>query len=172
MNCRLCGDTQHLTTFDIGILNCTSCYGIYRIDIKKTDNHLQEADPKKIKKLKNKKGDLKFWKLISDEYINYLKSKTKMDFKYILDIGSLYGSFVKTLNKMNLADGVNIFLSHTNYEHLENFELLDYTKLNVDMFNEIYFNNKIKMIKFMIGLKKPYSINPDGNHVFLLLKKI
>ena len=27
------------------------------------------------------------------------------------------------------------------------------------------------MIKYMSGIKNAYSINPDGNHVFLLLKK-
>jgi hypothetical protein len=40
-----------------------------------------------------------------------------------------------------------------------------------DMFNDMYKHNKFKMIKYMAGLKKPYSVNSDGNHAFLLLKK-
>ena len=81
-------------------------------------------------------------------------------------------SLIKNKLTVNFTPDVNIYLSKLNYAHLENFELLDYTNYNADMFNEMYQHNKIKMIKFMVGLKKPYTINPDGNHAFLLLKKI
>lgn len=260
MTCKLCGITDDkLTSYDKGVLRCVSCFGIYRISpYDTTTHHMKQFDKEQYTRLKNKKGDKKFWKLVSDEYVRYLKSKTDMSFKHIFDIGSYYGTFVKSLidlgmdaegieadqNLVRLAvtdkiqheyfdtnyqsdkkydlitltqmiyylpdsfsilkkchemltdDGlifistinpqsslilekqtagfvphVNAYLSKTNFSNLKNFQLLNYTSFMPDMFNDMYKHNKFKMIKYMTGIKKPYSINSDGNHAFLLLKK-
>jgi 2-polyprenyl-3-methyl-5-hydroxy-6-metoxy-1,4-benzoquinol methylase len=46
-------------------------------------------------------------KLYSDEYIKYLKSKTKMNFKNVLDIGAKYGTFVKSFEEIGI-DAIGI----------------------------------------------------------------
>lgn len=260
MTCRLCNVTDDkLTPYDDGVLRCESCDGIFRVKSNETvSHHTKEFDEKKFTKLKNKKGDVLFWKLVSDAYVEYLKSKTSMKFKHVLDIGSYYGTFVKSLreagidaegieadeNLVRLAvtnkiqhgyfdtnfksdkkydlisltqmiyylpdsfsllkkchemlneDGlifistinpqstlvkekvvptfqphVNMYLSKINYSNLDNFELLDYTVYMPDMFNDMYKHNKFKMIKYMTRFKKCYSLNSNGNHAFLLLKK-
>jgi len=260
MTCKLCGAVDdELISYDAGILRCLLCGGIFRIESNDTTNHhTEEFSEEQFTKLKNKKGDIMFWKLISDEYVKYLKSKTNMDFKHVLDIGSYYGTFIKSLTDIDIdAEGieanqnlvrlavtdkiqhgyfdnnyksdkkydlisltqmiyylpdsysilkkchemltdngllfistinpqsslvveklvpafqphVNIYLSKMNYTNLNNFELLDYTTYMPDMFNDMYKHNKFKMIKYMTRLKKAYSKNSDGHHVFLLLKK-
>jgi SAM-dependent methyltransferase len=259
MVCKLCGISSSITPYEDGVMYCDSCNGIFRINPNDTTtHHTKEFDKVEFTRLKNKKGDKRFWSLNSDEYVKYLKSKTSMKFKHVLDVGSYYGTFVKSLTDMGMdAEGieanqnlvrlsvtdkvrhgyfdenfdsnkkfdlisltqmiyylpdsfvilkkchemlnddglifistinpesslvqkklvptfqphVNIFLSKTNYSNLKDFELLDYTAYMPDMFNEMYKHNKFKMIKYMAGLKKPYSLNTDGNHAFLLLKK-
>ena len=259
MVCRLCGiSDDKLHPYDEGISYCSSCNGIFRVEPNKQHHHTKEFDKDEFTRLKNKKGDKKFWKLVSDEYFNYLKSKTDMSFKHVFDVGSYYGTFVKSLTDIGIdAEGiegnqnlvrlgvtdnvkhgyfdtsyksdkkydlisltqmlyylpdsfavlkkchemlndnglifistinpqssiiqgkltptfqphVNIYLSKTNFSSLEDYELLDYTAYMADMFNDMYKHNKLKMIKYMAGFKKAYSVNPDGNHAFLLLKK-
>ena len=260
MVCKLCGiSDDKLTPYDEGISYCISCNGIFREEPRdSTNHHTKEFDKEEFTRLKNKKGDVRFWKLVSDEYVKYLKSKTDMSFKHVFDIGLYYGTFVKSLTDIGIdAEGieanqnrvrlavtdkiqhgyfdinyksdkkydlisltqmiyylpdsysilkkchemltdkglifistinpqssivieklvptfqphVNIYLSKTNYSNLDNYELLDYTAYMPDMFNDMYKHNKFKMIKYMAGLKKAYSVNPDGNHAFLLLKK-
>ena len=260
MMCRLCNASDDkLTPYDDDILRCVSCGGIFRkVSHDTTDHHTQKFDEEKFTRIKNKKGDVRVWRLVSDEYVKYLKSKTDMNFKHVLDIGSYYGTFVKSLTDIGInaegieadqnlvrlsvtdkiqhgyfdtnyksdkkydlisltqmiyylpdsysilkkchemltdnglifistinpqssmvqekliptfASHVNIYLSKTNYSNLKDYELLDYTEYMPDMFNEMYKHNKFKMIKYMAGLKKAYSVNVDGNHAFLLLKK-
>ena len=260
MVCGLCGiSDDKLTAYEEGVSYCGSCNGIFRIKPNDTTNHhTKEFDKEQFTRLKNKKGDKRFWKLVSDEYVKYLKSKTDMNFKHVLDVGAYYGTFVKSLIDMDIdAEGieadqnlvrlavtdkikhgyfdinyksdkkydlisltqmiyylpdsfsilkkchemltdsglifistinpqssiiqgklvstfaphVNIFFSKTNYSNLEDYDLLDYTIYMPDMFNDMYKHNKFKMIKYMSGFKKAYSVNPDGNHAFLLLKK-
>ena len=259
MVCKLCGIADDkLRSYDEGISYCISCNGIFRVEPNKQCYHTQEFDKDVFTRLKNKKGDKRFWKVVSDEYVKYLKLKTDMSFKHVFDVGSYYGTFTKSLTDIGIdAEGieanqnlvrlgvtdkikhgyfdanyksdkkydlisltqmlyyppdgfsilkkcyemltnnglifistinpqssliqgklipvfqyyVNAFLSKTNFSNLEDYELLDYTTYMADMFNDMYTHNKFKMIKYMSGFKKAYSVNPDGNHAFLLLKK-
>ena len=259
MVCKLCGIADDkLRSYDEGISYCISCNGIFRVEPNKQRYHTQEFDKDVFTRLKNKKGDKRFWKLVSDEYVKYLKLKTDMSFKHVFDVGTYYGTFIKSLTDIGIdAEGieanqnlvrlgvtdkikhgyfdtnyksgkkydlisltqmlyylpdsfsilkkcyemltnnglifistinpqssliqgkltaafqphVNVYLSKTNFSNLEDYELLDYTAYMADMFNDMYIHNKFKMIKYMAGFKKAYSVNPDGNHAFLLLKK-
>ena len=108
MVCKLCGIADDkLRSYDEGILYCISCNGIFRIESNKQNHHTKEFDKDTFTSLKNKKGDKKFWKLVSDEYVKYLKSKTDMSFRYVFDVGSYYGTFVKSLIDIGIdAEGI------------------------------------------------------------------
>ena len=67
----------------------------------------QEFDKDVFTRLKNKKGDKRFWKLVSDEYVKYLKLKTDMSFKHVFDVGTYYGTFIKSLTDIGIdAEGI------------------------------------------------------------------
>ena len=108
MVCKLCGvSDDKLRSYDEGILYCISCNGIFRVEPNKQNHHTKEFDKDTFTSLKNKKGDKKFWKLVSDEYVKYLKSKTDMSFRYVFDVGSYYGTFVKSFIDIGIdAEGI------------------------------------------------------------------
>jgi len=49
--------------------------------------------------------------------------------------------------------------------------MIDYTTLWPSIFTELY-QEKSKMVRYFLKMKKPYKYDPDGFHVFLLLKPI
>ena len=108
MVCKLCGvSDDKLRSYDEGILYCISCNGIFRVEPNKQRYHTQEFDKDVFTRLKNKKGDKRFWKLVSDEYVKYLKLKTDMSFKHVFDVGTYYGTFIKSLTDIGIdAEGI------------------------------------------------------------------
>lgn len=87
------------------ILECSKCKAIYSeqpIDSKTKHFQHDSNMPTLSEKIKNKFTHERFWKLLSDEYMNYLKLKTNMNFKTALDVGTYFGSFVYELNKIGI----------------------------------------------------------------------
>jgi len=66
---------------------------------------------------------------------------------------------------------INTLLSKKNFELLNNFEVIDYSPYRTNMLIDLYKKNKLAMIGYFSGIKKVNTFDPDGNHVFLLLKK-
>ncbi len=109
MVCRFCNVSEDkLTPYDNGVLRCVSCGAIFRVIVNDTTgHHTKKFNEEEFTRQKNKKGDVRFWKLVSDAYVTYLKSKTSMDFKQVLDVGSYYGTFVKSLTDNSIdAEGI------------------------------------------------------------------
>jgi len=107
IKCIVCNKINCVRYFNeqAKILECSECKAIYseqQIDSKTI--HFQEDlnIPTLSEKIKNKLTHERFWKLLSDEYMNYLKSKTNMNFKTALDVGTYFGSFVYELNKIGI----------------------------------------------------------------------
>ena len=59
---------------------------------------------------------MRFWDRVALSYVEYLKIHTDMRFRTALDIGALYGHFVKRLNQL----GVNAYGIEVNKRDTEN----------------------------------------------------
>jgi len=87
------------------ILECSKCNAIYSEEpINSKDQHFQKNfhNPTLSEKIKNKLTHERFWKILAYEYMNYLKSKTNMNFKTAFDVGTYFGSFVSEMNKIGI----------------------------------------------------------------------
>lgn len=104
--CVACGNINHLT-FEkkVNMMLCSKCKCLFaeKQDSPKT---LFFKKRKLVKTLpaivKNRLTHELFYNLIDDTYIDYLKLKTKMDFKNAIDIGCRFGGFVKKLNRFGI----------------------------------------------------------------------
>lgn len=268
--CLACNEINHLKYFneERKILECVKCNAIFSEEpINSKDAHKTKDThvPSFSEKIKNKFTHEYFWKILADEYWDYLKDKTDMNFKTALDVGTYFGSLVSKMNKngidawgiesnqnaVNLSGskkveygyfdenyksktnfdlicltqmiyymrdnysllnhvksmlnkdglifiaaanpessyfrnqlksviggpGTNMILSKTNFESMEEkngLKLLDYTSFRTNMFIDLYTSKhkKLDMMKYFLKLKKAYQKDPDGSHVFLLLKLI
>ncbi|MDA8032071.1 MAG: class I SAM-dependent methyltransferase [Alphaproteobacteria bacterium] len=94
-SCRICGSGNPRAIFD-GTSQCGSCDAIFKDD---------PSDPKDYflaeSGTKQKAGyfQRKFWDLMAGEYIKYLKMKTDMDFRNVLDVGTYFGHFMRSLGR-------------------------------------------------------------------------
>jgi len=270
VKCLACNEINCVDYFNKQekILECSKCNAIYSEEpIDSKTQHFQQDthSPTLSEKITNKLTHERFWKILADEYMNYLKSKTNMDFKTALDVGTYFGSFVSEMNKIGIdaygiesnqqfvklstsnkiewgyfdesykpkmkydlicltqmlyyirnnysileharnmlsnnglifiatanpessylrnklksvftGPGTNMVLSKYNFESLENkigLKLLDYTAYRANLFIDLYSNTnkKLNMIKYFLKMKKAYVPDPDGSHVFLLLKAV
>jgi len=267
--CIACDQINCLTYFneELKVLSCNDCGALFteKRSNPKTHYFREGRAPTFLEKVKTKMTHVRFWKLLSDEYVRYLKSKTDMNFKNTLDIGTHYGSFVAQLNKLGIdahgieanaeyvkfavtkkiewdyfdesyqsnkkydlicltqmlyylpdsysilrhtknmltdnglifiatvnpqsslvknglvpslgGDFANIMLSKKNFESLKTklgLEMIDFTTYRTPLFIDIHSskNKKIKIAKYILKLKKAYVPDPDGEHIFLLLRKI
>ena len=71
---------------------------------------------------------------------------------------------------------INVILSRKNFESLKGFELVDYTTFRTPLYSDIYIEKnpilkKLKIMKYVLKLAKPYVKDPTGEHAFVLLKK-
>tara|TARA_B100000029_G_scaffold484687_1_gene537189 strand:- start:1102 stop:1917 length:816 start_codon:yes stop_codon:yes gene_type:complete len=104
LDCKLCNSKTtkiFFKTFSI----CNNCGCIFNNDfsdrkkLTKDVNYESVYTASKITKIIK----LKFWDNIAEEYVNYLKSKTNMKFHSVLDVGALYGNFVKRFNDIGIS---------------------------------------------------------------------
>lgn len=104
--CTYCSNSNCLQYFDSEskFIHCKECSVLFREHLNRTKQHIKKTSfqPTIVQKLKNKITHERFWKLISDQYVQYLKNKTDMNFKTAFDIGAQYGTFVKSLNDLGL----------------------------------------------------------------------
>lgn len=270
IKCLACNEINCMRYFNEKekILECIKCKTVYsEKPVNSKEIHIQKElrPPNMLEKIKNKLTHEYFWKIISNEYMNYLKEKTNMDFKTALDVGTYFGSLVSEMNKIGIdawgiesdqhlvdlsvskkiecsyfdesyqpkmkydlicltqmlyymrdnyiilkhtknmlsdnglifiatinpessylrnelkdtftGPGTNMVFSKHNFESLGNkigLKLLDYTTYRPNIFLDLYTskNRKLNMIQYFLKLKKAYIPDPNGNHVFLLLKRI
>jgi len=268
--CIICDKIDCLTfNKKLNILSCHECGVLFAEKQNNQKIHFfkKRDNPTLLAKMKNKISHELFYNLIDDIYIHYLKSKTKMDFKNALDVGTRFGGFVNKLNKfgvdaygieaddnllkfavtkkvewgyfdenyisnkkyelicltqmlyylpdnfsilnhtknMLIDNGVifittinpqasniqneksplpnntiNVILSKQNFESLKEkigLEVIDYTTYRTPLYADLYtaknpIIKKLKILQYVLKFKKPYVRDPDGEHAFILLKKI
>lgn len=79
-------------------------------------------------------------------------------------------SLVKNNDTPAIGGYINTLLSKKNFESLNNFELVDYSPYRTNMLTDMHKKNKFAMIGYFLGIKQVNTPDPDGNHVFVLLK--
>lgn len=102
--CLACGDSNCLEIINRNLIiyRCKNCYAIFlekeyqqqKIDSSKKLSKMEEAYFKQTQKPIEEK--------IVNYYIKYLKTKTKMNFKSVLDIGTGYGYLLKKLKALGM----------------------------------------------------------------------
>lgn len=105
--CLACNEINCMDYFNEQgkILECIKCKAIYSeepINSKYTHIQKDSHSPNIFEKIKNKLTHEQFWKILADEYMNYLKNKTDMNFKTALDVGTYFGSLVSKMNKIGI----------------------------------------------------------------------
>jgi len=82
--------------------------------------------------------------------------------------------FTKKIRTPFKTKHTNIIFSKKAFQSLEEkigLKMIDYTTLWPSIFTDLY-QEKSKMVRYFLKMKKPYKSDPDGFHVFLLLKPI
>jgi 2-polyprenyl-3-methyl-5-hydroxy-6-metoxy-1,4-benzoquinol methylase len=103
--CIACNQTNCLTYFkeEIKLISCNECGAIFSLKkFNEKPTFYQESHKTNLLEKIKAKIYIYVSKLYSNEYIKYLKSKTKINFKNALEIGSKYGTLVKDFNKMGI----------------------------------------------------------------------
>jgi 2-polyprenyl-3-methyl-5-hydroxy-6-metoxy-1,4-benzoquinol methylase len=117
--CLACNTKNSLSYFkeEYKILSCNFCGAIFSEDefVEKIWYKSQHNDLNMIEKNISKIIKNHISKKNSDEYLQYLKLKTKMNFSNALDIGAKYGTLVNDLNKI----GINAYGIESNYENIQ-----------------------------------------------------
>lgn len=114
--CSMCSsdNTQYLLK-ERGFLVCNDCNAIFSDKIKDNRNvcFTKHNRNEIINDILRRVFSYRYCRLVSNENIKYLKSKTSMKFKTALDIGALYGIFVKELSNNGIdAEGIEFDKNH------------------------------------------------------------
>jgi len=261
--CLACNQINCLIYFNEKdkILSCNECGAIQLEHEMKNDRFNIEytTEPSFFERFVNRMTYVKISEIPADAYIQYLKSKTDMNFKNVLDVGAKFGVFVDKLNKMGInaygiealqeyvklavtkkikcayfdknsdletkydlicltqmiyyirdnyalfdhvknmltANGLifvstvnplssllhefllpqaaNMILSRKNFESLHEklrLELIDYTTYSTNHYFDVVKSKykKITALKYYLKLRESYTLDPNGNEAFLLLK--
>ena len=109
--CMICDESNCLTYINetLKILTCAKCNVIYNEHefTEKIFENKVFPKPPLLKLLFHKLTHVRLSQNMADEYVKYLKSKTKMNFKNVLEIGANYGCLVNNLNKLGIeAHGI------------------------------------------------------------------
>jgi SAM-dependent methyltransferase len=105
MNCKVCDSEKTEIWFDDkDYFTCLDCDCIFRSRLFTNTILLNQNN------LKQKLGVIiskRFWNVVANQYVKYLKTKTGLKFKTAFDIGSAYGHFVKKLEDYDInAEGI------------------------------------------------------------------
>jgi SAM-dependent methyltransferase len=136
-----------------GVLICKQCEAVFRQKIRENKNVFDAGErDEKLKDFARKVVSYRYSKLVANEYVKYLKSKTDMKFKTALDVGALYGIFVQELNRLGIdakgieADKHNVSLAVTD-------------KIERDYFDENY-KSDVKFDLICLTQMLYYATNP------------
>jgi len=117
MNCKICDSENTKIWFgDKDYFTCLDCDCIFRSRLPTVPT--VPTVPIVQNKLKEKLGIIiskRFWSIVANQYVKYLKTKTGLKFKTVFDIGSAYGHFVKKLEE-NDIDAVGIEKAQRTYD--------------------------------------------------------
>lgn len=193
MDCIVCSKINCMSYFNDKekILQCNKCNAIYAEQFINSKNiHFQSTSekPSIISKIKNKFTHERFWKLLSDEYVNYLKIKTDMNFETALDIGAFFGSLVHKLNKkgidaygleanerlvqLSISDKVEYGYYDESYDPKRKFDLVCLTQMLYYMRDNFSILKHTKKLLSKNGLIFIATTNPESSFLKNELKTV
>ncbi len=114
INCRFCfGENVSLIKNQFDFFVCDDCDCVFNTNFANGKKNLSNLDTAQYQKKSinflKKTISMRFWDRVALCYIKYLKTHTDMRFKTALDIGALYGHFVKRLNQLGInAHGIEV----------------------------------------------------------------
>ena len=170
-NCIVCNEPNCLRYLNekLKILTCTKCDAIYNEHefSEKIFYNRNFSKPSIFKFLFYRLTHIRISQTIADEYIKYLKSKTKMNFKNVLDIGAYYGTFVNNLNKMGInARGIESDQSFIELALTKNIEFgyFDESYTSNDKYDLICLTQMIYLMRDNYAILKRVKnmLTPDG----------
>ena len=108
-NCKFC-KSNNIETLHKTFSLCKDCNCIYNQNFSsRKKSFIDNNYELKSSSIIHDTVKMRFWDIISQQYIAYLKSKTDMKFNNAIDIGALYGHLVKRLNSKKGLLTLNIF---------------------------------------------------------------
>lgn len=102
-DCNICKTENCAMDFisDSEVMSCTKCKSIFSNNYKGSFPNITSSSKFKLFFQK------RFSQIVAENYMNYLKKNTKLQFKSAFDIGAGYGDFVLELNKLGInAKGI------------------------------------------------------------------
>lgn len=118
---------------------------------------------------------------IVNYYVDYLKTKTKMDFSSVIDVGTGYGYLIKKLkkwgvegegiesnqlkNKLAVADNIQLAYFDENYELRKKYDLICFTQVLNYLRDTKSVLNNIKKNLSDKGLVFIVTTNPESKYV-------
>ncbi len=181
--CLACDSTNCLKIINhnLRIYRCRLCYAIFlekEYQQQKIDNSKTYS---KIEEIYFKQTQIPIEKKIVNYYIEYLKTKTKMNFKSVLDIGTGYGNLIKKLkelgidgegiesnqlkSKMAVVDNIQLAYFDENFELERKYDLICFTQVLNYLRNTKQILYNIKKYLNDEGLLFIVTTNPESKYV-------
>lgn len=191
--CLACNEENYLEYFDEQkrILECKKCKAVFSEEpINSKDAHTTKDihKPSSFEKMKNKLTHGRFWGLLADEYWNYLKNNTNMNFKTALDVGTYFGNLIAKMNKngidawgiesnqgaVNLSGSKKIKYGYfdENYKPKMKFDLICLTQMIYYMRDNYALLNHVKSMLTKNGLIFIATANPESSYLRNQLKSV
>ncbi|KAF6243994.1 hypothetical protein C6988_00875 [Nitrosopumilus sp. b1] len=105
ITCKLC-NSEKVTNIELmKFFLCNDCDCIFKKNFSDQKKSLLKENHQNYNSVFmniSKPFKMRFWDLIAEQYVRYLKSKTNMKFKNAIDVGALYGHLVKRLNELGI----------------------------------------------------------------------
>jgi 2-polyprenyl-3-methyl-5-hydroxy-6-metoxy-1,4-benzoquinol methylase len=109
-NCNVCNsENVEVLIKEKTAMRCKNCNAVFKekTDIYKERFNNEQNVEKGIRAYLTSIISKRFWKVVSDQYMNYLLDKSKMKFKTVLEVGSAYGYLIKIMNGHGInAEGI------------------------------------------------------------------
>ena len=181
--CLACNSTNCLKIINniLQMYKCELCNAIFlekEYDQEKNDN---DKTYSKIKKMYVNQTGKPIEEKIANYYVEYLKRKTKMNFKSVLDIGAGYGHLLKKLkkldidvegiessqlkNKLAVVDNIKVAYFDENFELDGKYDLICFTQVLNYLRNTKQILNNIKKNLNDDGLVFIVTTNPESKYV-------
>ena len=140
MNCKVCHSGRTEAWFDDNnYFTCNACDCIFRSN---PPDKMINSNTDSLKQNLSTIISKRFWNVVANQYLKYLKSKTGLKFQTAFDIGSAYGHFVKKLEECGI-DAIGVEKEQRTYDKSVT------TKIRLGYFDEsMTLDSKYDLISF------------------------
>jgi len=181
--CLACNSTNCLKIINkiLTIYKCELCNAIFLEKKYEQEKNDKNKTYSKIKEVYLNQIGKPIEEKIANYYVEYLKTKTKMNFKSILDIGAGYGYLIKKLkkldievegiessqikNKFSVVDNIQLAYFDENFELGRKYDLICFTQVLNYLRNTKQILNNIKKYLNDDGLVFIVTTNPESKYM-------